>query len=161
MYFGGKAHIPDFDCGYKLYTNRCSKTPEERILRKAQYGDIIKAYCKHLAQVLESNGTIDLPCGMGTIAAVSIRRKPTYDRRNGKWRVAEAIDWKRTREAGEVVRKDSRHTFGFIFSPRREKGYENLRAYGIRANARLYRKMRKQYDDGMLPFYLPDIEIYA
>lgn len=144
MFFNGKARHTDFSSGYSRYLGRCKKTPDDRVLGKGGYVDVVRAYCKHLADMLEAEGTIDLPCGIGSIVAVSIRRKPTYDKGRNMWRGT----------------RGDRYTFGFIFSPRRERGYENFRCYGFRANRELYKRMRKKYDDGELPFYLSDKESF-
>lgn len=161
MFFDNKARRPSYDGGYAKYVGRCATTSKDKVLDKSSFVKVINAYCKMLAERLESEGTIDLPSNMGSIVAVSIRRKPTYDKRAGKWRLRHGVDWESYRKDGEVKYKDDRYTFGFIYSPRREKGYENLRCYGIRLNSRLYARMRKQYDAGELPFHLSDIENFV
>ena len=144
MFFNGKAHHPNFDAGYRRYLGRSKKTPDSRIFGKGEYVDVVRSYCQHLADMLESDGMIDLPCGIGSIVAVSIRRKPTYDKTRNAWRGT----------------KGDKYTFDFIFSPRRESGYENFRCYGFRANRELYKKKKKKYDDGELSFYLNDKESF-
>lgn len=145
MFFEGKARRADYGPGYARYLSRCVKTPKDRVLDDKAYGKVIQAYCQHLADTLENQGIIDLPSGMGSIVAVRIRLKPQYNKAMGKW----------------FTKGTNPHSFGFIYTPRREKGYENLRCYGYRANRRLYDRMRKKYDDGTLPFYLFDSEIYV
>lgn len=146
MMFKDKANRPNLQAGYERYLKRCVKTPKERVLTFSQYVQTVYSYCRMLAGRLESQGTADLPCGIGSIVAVSIRCTPTYDRTANKWR-------SRSRNGA--------YTFGFIFSPRRVKGNENLRCYGVRANAALYNRMRKKYNDGMLPFHLAAKETYV
>ena len=145
MFFGKGTRQADFGPGYDRYLGRSRKSPQDRVLDKSAYRTVVMDYCKYLAKRLEGEGMIDLPCGIGSIVAVSIRRKPTYDKVRKAWRGT----------------KGDKYTFGFIFSPRREEGNENFRCYGFRANAELYRRMRKMYDDNALPFYLNDIENFV
>lgn len=161
MFFDNKARRPNYDSGYAKYLGRCAKTKADKVFDRSRYISIVKDYCKMLAQRLEDEGTIDLPCGMGSIVAVSIRRRPRYNKRTGKWHLANSIDWEMFRNEGVKMYKDDKYTFGFIYSPRREEGFENLRCYGIRANEELYSRMRKKYDDGELPFYLSDKDNYV
>lgn len=147
MYFNGKALKPNFRAGYERYLRRCVKTPKDRVLSFSQYVKSVRSYCKMLANRLEQEGTTDLPCGIGSVVAVSIRRKPIYDATAKKWR-------SKTRDNGP-------YAFGFIFSPRRDIGNGNLRCYGIRVNAQLYTRMRKRFNDGTLPFHLASKETYV
>lgn len=161
MFFDKKARIPDLRSGYERYVGRCANTKKENILDYSTYRKIVDDYCGMLAQRLEQEGTIDLPCGIGSIVAVAMRRRPTYDKKANRWRSSQAVNWKATKREGTVVYHNTPNTFGFILSPRREKGYENFRCYGIRVNAKLYARMRKQYDDGMLPFHLNRKDMYV
>lgn len=158
--FLGESRYPDLSKGYELYLHRSAKTPKERILSLQQYNRIVKSYCKALADKLEDEGITDLPSNIGSIAAVNIRKKPTYDKTRKAYRPADLIDWDKTRETGGIVRKDCRITFGFVFVPKRIKGHENFRCFGIRANKALYKRMKKHYDAGTFNFYLADLETY-
>jgi len=159
MLFTGKARYPDMKAGYDRYCGK--RRPEDRRLGMAEFSRAVKAYCKEMAAELERTGMVDLPCGLGTIWAVEITRKPAYDPVAGKYRSADVIDWNETRRTGEIVRKDGRKTFGFTFAPRRGKGMENFRCWGIQANKALYRRMRKRYDGGTLGFPLAQLENFV
>jgi len=161
MFFDRKARKPNLSDGYARYLGRCTKTPEDKILDYKTYRKIVGDYCGMLADRLEQEGVIDLPSGIGSIVAVAIRRRPRYDKTASKWRSTQVINWKATKQDGATVYSDTPYTFGFIFSPRREKGYENFRCYGIRLNYKLYARMRKMYEDGMLPFHLNNKDMYV
>lgn len=156
--FSGDARYPDLDAAYDLYLKRSAKTPVSRVLDKAQFNRIVKLFCKSKADELEKTGMIDLPCGLGMIAAVKVERKPTFDTRTGKYRTSSRVDWDETRRTGKISFMDSADTFGFVFVPKWKKGNENLRCVGIRANKELYRRMKDKYDNGTLDFFLPDAE---
>ena len=159
--FKGESRYPDLTGGYTLYVHRSATTPKERILTEEQYNKVVKAYCKSVAGVLEDEGIIDLPCGVGSVAAVDVTKKPLFDPSIGKYRPADNIDWEKTREEGRLIRKDGRKTFGIAFIPKRLDGYANFRCFGIRANKSLYKRLKKKYDKGTLDFYLPVIETYV
>ena len=160
MFFKDKAHTPNLDAGYSRYIGRCATSPKERIFSKGQYAKVVKDFCQMLSERLEREGMIDFPCGAGSVAAVQIKCKPIYDKKHKRWISTAPVDWKKTDEVGKIVRKSNPFVFGFTFLSRREKGLENFRCYGIRANRALYKKMKQQYDDGSLSFYLPNIDIY-
>ena len=158
--FKGEARYPDLESGYELYKRRSVKTDKENLLDQVTYNRIVKQYCKELAGRLLEEGVVDLPNDIGCVAAVEVTKRATYDRRQKKYRSVGLVDWNATREAGEIVRKDGNKTLGFVFSPKRVKGHNNLRCFGIRANKALYKKVRAMYDEGDLPFYLADAETY-
>lgn len=159
--FKGESRYPDLSAGYTLYRHRSATTPQERVMTEEQYNKVVKAFCKNTAERFEEEGIVDMPCGMGSVAAVSVTKKPTYDPVLGKYRSANNIDWESTRREGKVIRKDGRRTFGIAFVPKRLEGLSNFRCFGIRANKALFKKLKKQYDSGTLNFYLPDIETYV
>lgn len=139
--FKDKARYPDFDRAYELYLKRSERASST--MSKGEFIDVIRRYCKSLSDKLERDGFVDLPYDIGSLSAVKIDRKPKYNRTTGKYMpVAEG------------------KAFGICFVPRFVKRMENFRSLGIVANRSLYRRMRKKYDDGELPFYLPDIETY-
>ena len=158
--FKGEARYPDMDGGYTLYVNRSAKTPESRIMDKATYSRVVKKFCGVLAERLETEGMTDFPSDMGSVAAVRIRKKPVYDRRTGKFRPADTVDWNETRRSGSIVKKHDGYTLGFVFLPKRAKGRGNFRCFGIRANKALYRRMKTGFDGDGFDFYLADIETY-
>lgn len=159
--FKGEARYPDLSNGYELYTHRSATTPKDRLLTEEQYNKVVKLFCKEYADRLEEEGMVDLPCEIGSVVAVEVTKRPTFDPCLGKYRTADNIDWAKTRQEGTIVRKDGRKTFGIAFVPRHTKGYGNFRCFGIRANKNLYKRMKKQYDSGTLEFYLPDLETYV
>ena len=158
--FKNKSRYPDLSSGYELYCNRSVKTPKDRILDRVLYNRIVKAFCKELADELEKDGIVDLPSDIGSVIAVGITKKPSYDVSLKKYRSADNVDWDATRKNGTVVRKDGNKTFGFVFQSKRVKGHGNFRCFGIRANKALYKRMRKCYDEGTLNFSLTDSELY-
>jgi len=156
--FNGKARYPDFDKPYELYLKRSERSFS--VLSKGMFIDIVRRYCKRLSEELDSNGYVDLPLDIGALSAVRISRTPKYDRTNKRYISADTIDWAETKRSGSIVRKHDNRTFGICFLPKRAKGMENFRAFGIVANRQLYRRMKNRFDDGELQFYLPDIETY-
>lgn len=154
------AKYPDLADGYRLYSNRSMTTPRYRVLREKDYNRVVKYYCEVLAEILEKEGRVNLPCGLGMIVAVNIRKRPVYDSRDGKYRPARNIDWDLTRQSGQMTYKDGTNTFGFVYVPKIMKSRGVLRCLGFVANRQLYRRMRKMYDEGTLPFYLADKDIY-
>jgi len=127
-------------------------------LTYAQYRDVVRRYCEGLADELRERGIVDLPYGLGSIVAVSVRRRPRYDPKAGRYRPASPVDWKATKERGEVVRDDTRETFGLTFSAERGRGKANLRCFGFQADGALFMDMKRRYDGGTLGFPLPDID---
>lgn len=158
--FKNQSRYPDLSKGFETYRNRSKNTPEERIFDEVQYNRIVKKYCKMLSEVLQNEGIVDLPSDIGSIAAVSIKRKPLYNRKTKMFMTNDYIDWNETRKTGRIVRDDNPNTFGFVFVPKHIKGHENFRCFGIRANKTLYQRMRKHYDTGTFDFYLADINTY-
>lgn len=159
--FVNKARYPDLTNGYLLYRNRSAMTPSDRVLTESQYNRIVKSYCKELANRIETEGIADLPSDIGAIVAVNIYKKPVYDAREKKYRLARNIDWNATRENKKITYKDSPNTFGFVFAPKHIKKNNILRCFGFVANKALYKRMRVKYNDGILPFYLADKDIYS
>ena len=158
--FINKARYPDLTNGYLLYRNRSSLTPPERLLTEAQFNRVIKRYCKRLATMVEDCGVADLPCDMGAIVAVNIKKRPVYDAREKKFKPARSVDWDKTRETKSMVYKYDPNTFGFVFAPKHIRGRNIFRCFGFVANKSLYKRMREKYNDGILPFYLADKDIY-
>lgn len=154
--FNGEARYPDLDCSYDYYLSRRGESERSSTLSREDFNRVVKMYCKSLAEDLCSTGSIDLPCDMGMIAAVRVKRKPVFNTRTGKYTTGSSVDWDRTREEGKIVFGDGNDAFGFVFVPKWKKGNENLRCVGIRANKELYRKMKDMYNEGTLDFYLPD-----
>ena len=78
--FNNEAKYTDFAPGYELYLrrNRTGNPVDE-----ATYRRVLKAYCKMMAERLQNDGIVDLPCGLGSICAALIRKKAQY--RNGKF----------------------------------------------------------------------------
>lgn len=160
MPFTHKAKYPDLTNGYLLYRNRSSLTPSDRLLTEQQFNRIVKKYCKHLACNVEECGVADLPSDIGAVVAVSIKKRPFYDTREKKFKPARSIDWNKTRETKELVYKTDPNTFGFMFVPKRMRGMGIFRCFGFAANKSLYKRLRAKYNDGILPFYLADKDIY-
>lgn len=154
------AKYPDLADGYRLYSNRSMTTPRYRLLGEREYSRVVKKYCRQMAVVLEEEGSVNLPCGLGMVAAVNIRKRPVYDSREGKYRPARNIDWGLTMQSGQMTYKDGTNTFGFVYVPKIMKSRGVLRCLGFVANRLLYRRMRKMYDEGTLPFYLADKDVY-
>ena len=159
--FKHTARYPDLTNGYMLYRNRSMNTPPDRLLTEEQYNRIVKSYCKELAGRIESQGVADLPSDMGAIVAVNIYKKPVYNAKEKKYKLARSIDWNATRETKEIVYKDCPNTFGFVFAPKHIKKNNILRCFGFVANKALYKRLKAKYDEGILPFYLADKDIYS
>lgn len=135
--FSGQARYPDMTDGYELYVKRKRmKDPVDIHI----YTAVVKEYCRLLAEDLEKDGLIDLPAGLGTIAAVRMKRKPQY--RGKKFIGYGKMDWKRGHYDAEL------NAFGFAFLPRRDKN-NNLRCYGFVANRQLFKRIKKKYDYGL------------
>lgn len=131
--FSGQARYPDMTDGYELYVRR---TRVGKPVDLKTYTAIVKEYCKMLAEDLENEGIADLPCGLGSVAAVIMRRRPQY--RGKKFVGYGSYNWKRGHYDGEA------NAFGLAFLPSRERT-NNLRCYGFVANRRLFRRMKELY----------------
>ena len=138
--FSGQARYPDMTDGYDLYVRR-TRTGKPVDLKT--YTAIVKEYCKMLAEDLENEGIVDLPCGLGSVAAVTIRRRPQY--RGKKFIGFGKMDWKAGHLDGRI------NAFGIAFIPRRDKT-NNLRCYGFVANRRLFKRIKEKYDFGLCPW---------
>lgn len=135
--FSGEARHPDLSGGYELYVRR-SRIRE--CLDWDTYRRVVKEYCRVLAERLEKDGIADLPCGIGAVAAVTIRRKPLY---HGKKFIGYGkMDWKVGYFDGSTT------AFGIAFLPDRSAN-QNLRCYGFVANRKLFKRMKGKYDAGM------------
>lgn len=131
--FSGQGRYPDFSEGYALYLRRRRGSGEP--MDEKTYGRIVKAYCRRIVERLLDEGMADLPCDLGSIAAVEIRRKPQY--RGGEAVGYGGWDW-RTRSWDGRLR-----TFGMAFLPSRRRT-QNLRCYGFVANRRLFKRMKER-----------------
>lgn len=96
-----------------------------------------------LAEDLKNNGMTDFPCGLGTVAAVTIRRRPQY--RGEKFIGYGSYNWEKGHYNGEP------DAFGLAFLPKRDKT-QNLRCYGFVANRRLFKKMKERYQSYDCPW---------
>ena len=132
--FSGQARYPDMTDGYALY---CKRTRVGKPVDLNIYTAVVKEYCRMLAEDLKKEGMVDLPTGLGTIAAVTIRRRPQF--RGKKFVGYGKMDWKKGHYDGEP------EAFGLAFLPKRNKT-NNLRCYGFVANRRLFKKMKELYD---------------
>lgn len=127
--FSGQARYTDFETGYQLYRNRAKNECSDLVM----YKRAIRAYCKRLAARLKTTGIIDLPAGLGSLAAVTMIRKPQY--RGKKFIGFGKMDWEKGYYDGDI------HAFGIVFLPKRTKS-ENLRSYGFVANRRLFKEVK-------------------
>lgn len=131
--FSGEARYPDFNDGYRLYSKRVRDFVQ---LGFSTYRKVVKMYCASLAERLCENGMVDLPSGLGSICAVTIRRKPQY--RGKKFIGYGKMNWDGGYMDGDPV------AFGIVFLPNRKRNM-NLRSYGFVANRKLYKKMKELY----------------
>lgn len=131
--FSGQARYPDMTDGYEVYVRRTRKNEPVDL---HTYTVIVKEYCSLLAEDLKKEGAVDFPCGLGTVAAVMIRRSPQY--RGDKFVGYGGFNWEKGHFDGEP------EAFGLAFLPRRDKN-NNLRCYGFVANRRLFKKMKELY----------------
>lgn len=131
--FSGQARYPDMTDGYKLYVRRTRKREPVDL---DTYTAVVKDYCSLLAEDLKKDGMVDLPCGLGSVAAVIIRRRPQF--RGKKFVGYGNYDWKEGHYNGEP------EAFGLAFLPSRDRTH-NLRCYGFVANRRLFKKMKELY----------------
>ena len=132
--FHGQAKYADMSDGYDLYRRR-TRTNEPVPLHI--YTAVVKEYCRMMAEDLEKEGMVDLPVGLGTIAAVRIFRRPQF--RGKKFVGYGKFDWKKGHYDGEPW------AFGLAYLPRRTKT-QNLRCYGFVANRRLFKRMKELYE---------------
>lgn len=134
--FNGLGRYADFDGGYEKYLSRSkSGSPVDR----KTYRRIIRCYCKVLADKLLVEGMVDLPCRLGTVAAVEITRKPQY--RGKKFIGFGKMDWSAGHYDGSLK------AFGIAYLPRHD-GNQNLRCYGFVANRELFKRIKNAYLNG-------------
>lgn len=138
--FNGQAKYPDMTDGYELYVRR---TKNGKPVDLRTYTAIVKEYCKMLVEDLEKEGITDLPCGLGSVAAVNIRRRPQY--RGKKFIGYGSYNWEKGHYDGEP------EAFGLTFLPSRKKT-NNLRCYGFVANRKLFKKMKELYQSDGCPW---------
>ena len=138
--FSGEARHPDMTDGYELYVRR------SRLIEPADlhtYTIIVKEYCRLLAEELQKDGIADLPCGLGSVAAVIMRRRPQY---RGKTFVGYgSYNWEKGHYDGEPK------AFGLAFLPSRNKT-NNLRCYGFVSNRKLFKRMKELYQSYDCPW---------
>lgn len=138
--FSGQAKYPDMTDGYELYVSR---TRAGKPVDLHTYTAVVKEYCSLLSEELKQIGFVDLPCELGMIAAVSIRRRPQF--RGKKFIGYGKMDWKKGHYDGEPK------AFGLAFLPKRNKT-NNLRCYGFVANRKLFKKMKELYQSYDCPW---------
>ena len=131
--FNGSAHYPDLSKGYERYKSR---TKSDRPIDKRTYNRIIKSYCELIAQRLVDEGSADFPCGLGTVVAAVLTRKPQY--RGDKFVGYGGWDWKNKQFDGKLK------TFGIVFLPRWNR-CQNLRCYGFVANRQLFNNVKQRF----------------
>ena len=134
--FSGQGRYPDMTEGYALYRKRSKK---DAPLDKKTYTAVVKRYCKRLAERLVEEGIVELPNGMGTIAAATLTRKPQY--RGKKFIGYGRMDYSSGKLDGTLK------AFGMVFLPRHTKN-ANLRCLGYVANRRLFQTMKEKYISG-------------
>ena len=132
--FSGQARYPDMTDGYNLY---CKRRRQKEPVPLDIYTKVVKDYCSLLAEDLIKEGMVDLPAGIGTIAAVMIERRPQY--RGKKFIGYGSFNWEKGHYDGEPK------AFGLAFLPRMDKTH-NLRCYGFVANRRLFKKMKELHN---------------
>lgn len=138
--FSGQAKYPDMTDGYELYVRR-ARTNKPVDLQT--YTAVVKEYCSLLAEDLKNEGIIDLPCGLGSVAAVTIRRRPQY--RGKRFVGYGSYNWEKGHYDGEPK------AFGLAFLPSRDKT-NNLRCYGFVANRKLFKKIKELYQSYDCPW---------
>lgn len=132
--FSGRGRYPDFAPGYALYGRR---TRRRGALDMATYRRVVRAYCSALAGRLEREGSVELPCGMGTLMAARLTRRPQY---RGKTFIGYGAP------GAHGVLDGTLKAFGVVFLPRRDS-VAQLRCCGFVANRRLFRRMKEAYED--------------
>lgn len=135
--FSGQARYADFSDGYALYRKRAKSGS---VMDEAMYHKVVKDYCTAVAERLERDGMADLP-GLGSIMSARITRKAQY--RGDKFVGYGGIDRQTGRYDGKLK------TFGMVFLPRQRKK-QNLRCYGFVANRRLFKRVKKNYEEGKI-----------
>lgn len=131
LVFSGQARYTDFTEGYNLYVKR-SRLGNH--VDEVMFHRVIRLYCRLLAESLFHDGTVDLPCDIGTIAAATITRRPQY--RGKKFIGFGGRDYKNGGYDGKLK------TFGIVFLPRRDKT-NNLRCFGFVANRKLFKRIKQ------------------
>lgn len=133
--FSGEGRYPDFKSGYALYRRRARRigTVDEAVYRR-----VIRAYCRALADKLEREGAVELPCGMGTLMAAELTRKPQY---RGRLFIGYGAPGRHGALDGTLK------AFGIVFLPRRDSTPQ-LRSCGFVANRGLFRRMKARYTGG-------------
>lgn len=128
----GQGHYTDFSGGYDLYLRR---SLTDRCVDRATYCRVVREYCKLLADRLIECGIVDLPKELGTIAAVTITRKPQY--RGKKFIGYGKMDWAAGHYDGVLK------TFGIAYLPKHGRN-ANLRCLGFVANRRLFGRLKER-----------------
>lgn len=146
--------------GYRIYLERCKNTDKKLVLTKTQYNNVVRMFCKGLAEDIENKGMVDLPCDTGMVAAVRIPRTPRYNKKEKKYSYT-SVDWDRTREEKRIVMSDGTETFGIAYVAKHTPKMSCSRCFGIRANKSLFKRMKKRYNEGELGFALSDINNYV
>ena len=132
----GLGHYADFDAGYELYSKR---TRIGNPVEQTMYNRVVKAYCRILADRLENEGIVDLPCGLGSISTAIITRKLQY--RGDKMIGYGAMDWNKGERDGKL------RTFGMVYMSRRDHN-NNLRCFGFVANRQLFKRLKEKFTKG-------------
>ena len=134
--FTGEGRYAEFEKSYDEYVKRSKKGD---YVDFKTYKRLVKGYCKRLVKRLIEEGMVDLPCGMGSIAAATLTRKLQY---RGKKVIGYGkMDWKKGHYDGKLK------AFGMVYLPRRGKN-ANMRSYGFVANRRLFQKMKNIHESG-------------
>lgn len=127
----GQGHYTDFSGGYDLYVRR---SRGGNCVDFATYRRIVRGYCRLLAGRLVREGIADLPKGLGTVAAVTLTRKPQY---RGKRFVGYGkMDWETGHYDGNLK------AFGVTYLPKHGKN-ACLRCLGFVANRRLFGRVKR------------------
>ena len=132
--FSGQGRYPDLKSGYALYVhrNRTRKPMDEKT-----YNRVVKRFCAYLADLLEENGCVDLPCELGTVSTAVITRKPRY--RYGEFVGFGAKNWKTGEYDGNLK------AFGVVYLPKHDDKKQDLRCYGFVANRKLFQRLKAKY----------------
>ena len=132
--FSGQAHYSDLSKGYDLYVKRSRK---DEYFDRETYNRVVRLYCRRLGERLGSDGIVDLPCDLGSLAAATITRKPQY--RGDKFIGYGKMDWEKGHYDGQLK------TFGIVYLPSRDRT-QNLRCFGFVANRQLFKKVKGIYE---------------
>lgn len=138
--FSGQARYPDFESAYDLYVKRSKKGEYVDV---SMYSRIVRAYCKLLADKLFEDGIVDLPKGLGSIAAAIITRRPQY--RGKKFIGYGKYDWSAGHYDGTLK------AFGIVYLPEHENN-PNLRSFGFVANRQLFKRVKARYKSEDCPW---------